>query len=96
MGRTGAPISARASLLVASVDMEGTRKGMDLELICALGTSVGVPVIAWRGPGNLQHVAKDFDSGADAVAIASLLHYKTESVGSLKAGLRQRGTEVRV
>jgi cyclase len=83
-------------LLVTSVDMEGTRKGMDLELICALGPSLGVPVIACGGPGNIEHVAKGFDSGADAVAIASLLHYKKESVGSLKAGLRQWGIEVRV
>jgi cyclase len=82
-------------LLITSVDMEGTRKGMDLELVCSLGPTVGVPVIACGGPGNIEHVAKALDSGADAVAIASLLHYKMESVGSLKAGLRQWGIEVR-
>jgi imidazole glycerol phosphate synthase subunit HisF len=29
------------------------------------------------------------------LAVASILHYKTETVGSLKAGLRERGHEVR-
>ncbi len=43
-------------------------------------------MIACGGPGNIEHVPKGLNSGADAVAIASLLHYKMENVGSLKAG----------
>lgn len=60
--------------------MGGTRKGMDLELICALGPSVGAVVIAGGGPGDIEHLAKGPDTRADAVAIASLLHYKMRSV----------------
>ena len=82
-------------LLLTSVDMEGTRRGFDLELIAAIGPHVGVPVIACGGAGTIDHVAATLRSGADAVAVASLLHYKTETVGSLKAGLRERGLEVR-
>jgi cyclase len=82
-------------LLLTSVDMEGTRRGFDLELIAAIGPHVGVPVIACGGAGSIDHVASTLRSGADAVAVASLLHYKTETVGSIKAGLRDRGLEVR-
>lgn len=82
-------------LLLTSVDMEGTRRGFDLELIAAIGPHVGVPVIACGGAGSIDHVASSLRSGADAVAVASLLHYKTETVGSIKAGLRDRGLEVR-
>lgn len=82
-------------LLLTSVDMEGTRKGFDLELTAAIGPQVGVPVIACGGAGNIDHVAAALGAGADAVAVASLLHYKKETVGSLKAGLRDRGLEVR-
>ena len=46
--------------------------------------------------GSIDHLAQAFDAGADAVAIASLLHYKKETVGSIKAGLRERGLEVRL
>jgi cyclase len=82
-------------LLVTSIDQEGTRRGFDRELIAALGPSLGVPVIACGGPGNIDHVAEGFQAGADAVAVAAILHYKTETIGSLKAGLRSRGLEVR-
>lgn len=83
-------------LLLTSVDREGTKKGFDLELIAAIGPKVGVPVIACGGAGSVDHVGEALRSGADAVAVASLLHYKTESVGSIKAGLRAREIEVRL
>jgi imidazole glycerol-phosphate synthase subunit HisF len=78
------------------VDKEGTRKGFDTELIAAIGPKVGVPVIACGGAGSIDHVATALTSGADAVAVASLLHYKTETIESIKAGLRDRGAEVRL
>jgi cyclase len=82
-------------ILVTSVDREGTRKGLDLELIAAIGPRVSVPVIACGGAGSIAHVAEAFRAGADAVAVAGLLHYGMETVGSLKAGLRESGLEVR-
>ena len=82
-------------VLLTSVDMEGTRKGFDLELVAALGPKLDVPVIACGGAGNIAHVEQAIRGGADAVAIASLFHYKTETVGSLKAGLGAAGIVVR-
>jgi cyclase len=82
-------------ILLTSVDMEGTRKGFDLELIAALGPVLDVPVIACGGAGTIDHVARAVHGGADAVAIAALFHYKTETVGSLKAGLSAAGVTVR-
>jgi cyclase len=83
-------------LLLTSVDKEGTRKGFDLELVQALGRTLEVPVIACGGAGSIDHVAQAIRAGADAVAVAALLHYKTETVGSLKAGLAAAGIEVRL
>jgi cyclase len=82
-------------LLLTSVDMEGTRKGFDIELIEALGRKLDVPVIACGGAGSIAHVEKGVRAGADAVALASLFHYKTETIGSLKAGLAASGIAVR-
>jgi cyclase len=82
-------------VLLTSVDMEGTRKGFDLTLIETLGRKLEVPVIACGGAGNVAHVAQAIGAGADAVAMASIFHYKTETIGSLKEGLATAGVEVR-
>jgi cyclase len=82
-------------ILLTSVDREGTRKGFDIDLIGAIAAGATVPVIACGGAGDIEHVSSALKAGADAVAVASLLHYKIETVGSLKQGLSDRGHEVR-
>jgi cyclase len=83
-------------LLVTAVDHEGTRKGYDLELTRKIATAVSIPVIACGGGGSLDHVTAVVRSGkADAVAVASLLHYGIESIGSIKHALAEQGVRVR-
>jgi len=83
-------------ILLTSVDREGTRKGFDVDLIAAVAPAVPVPVIASGGAGNIDHVADALALGhADAVAIASLFHYRHETIPSLKAALSERGIQVR-
>lgn len=62
-------------LVVTAIDREGTGRGYDLELTRRIAQAVSVPVIASGGAGTLEHVAQAFDTGAAAVAVASLLHY---------------------
>ena len=63
-------------LLVTSIDREGTGKGFETDLITRIATSVPVPVIACGGAGTLDHVVEVVEVGkADAVCLASLLHY---------------------
>ncbi len=63
-------------LLVTSIDREGTGKGYDTELTRRIAESVPIPVIACGGAGSVEHVADVIDRGrADAVCVASLLHY---------------------
>ena len=66
-------------ILLTSIDCEGTRKGVDLELIKAIGKNMDVPVVISGGIGNPHHVteAKKY---ADAVAIADALHYNRFSI----------------
>jgi len=64
-------------LLVTSIDREGTGKGFDLDLIRQISESVSIPVIASGGAGKLDHILEAVVSGkADAVCVASMLHYK--------------------
>jgi cyclase len=63
-------------LVITSVDREGTGKGYDIELVKKITAAVSIPVIAHGGPGKSEHVAAAItEGGADAVAIASILHY---------------------
>ena len=63
-------------LLVTSIDNEGTGSGYDLDLINQVATRVTVPVIACGGCGDLSHImAAVVDGNADAVSLASVLHY---------------------
>ena len=83
-------------VLLTSVDREGTRKGFDLELVRALAPITRVPVIACGGAGSARDVAACLDARADAVALASVFHYGTYSVGSLKSELAAQGFGVRL
>lgn len=63
-------------ILLTSIDREGTGKGFDLELVNRVSDAASVPVIASGGAGSAAHVADVIErGGADAVALASLLHY---------------------
>ncbi len=63
-------------LLVTSIDRDGGGKGFDIELTRKIAEAVPVPVIAAGGGGAMEDVAEVIKEGAaDAVSIASLLHY---------------------
>jgi cyclase len=64
-------------LLITSVDREGTGQGFDLELTRRISESVSIPVIACGGGGKISHVSEVAEAGnADAVCLASMLHYE--------------------
>lgn len=63
-------------LVVMAIDREGTGQGFDIDLTRTIAESVPIPVIAAGGAGRLEHVADVIAEGrADAVSLASLLHY---------------------
>ena len=64
-------------LVVTSVDREGTGRGFDLELTRKIAGMAAIPVIAHGGLGKLEHFLEVLtDGGADAIAVASVLHYE--------------------
>lgn len=63
-------------ILLTSVDREGTGEGYDIELVRQVADAVSVPVIAHGGAGKKEDVSRVIkDGNADAVTIASILHY---------------------
>ncbi|MSP49864.1 MAG: imidazole glycerol phosphate synthase subunit HisF [Alphaproteobacteria bacterium] len=93
--RRGEALGA-GEILLTSVDREGTRRGFDVALIRAVGSVVGIPVIASGGMGTLEHLcAAVGDGGADAVAMAHVLHYGTLGIPDIRHATRARGLPVR-
>ncbi len=63
-------------ILLTSVDMEGTGRGYDIELVQRVSEMVNIPVIACGGAGNNDHVIQVLQEGqADAASAASIFHY---------------------
>jgi imidazole glycerol-phosphate synthase subunit HisF len=63
-------------IVITSVDQEGAGKGYDITLTRMISTAVGIPVIAHGGPGKKEHfVGAVLDGKADAIAVASMIHY---------------------
>ena len=72
-------------ILLTSVDKEGTKKGFDIELVKAVSDIVPIPVIACGGMGAPEDFIDVVKTGhADAVAVASVLHYNEYSVKEIK------------
>lgn len=82
--RRGVDLGA-GELLVTSVDREGTRKGLDIDLIRQVSDAVSVPVIASGGMGTAHHLVEAVTRGrADAVAMADVLHYGRLTIGEIR------------
>lgn len=93
--RQGVSLGA-GEILLTSVDREGTRKGFDVDLIREVSRHVGVPVIASGGYGRFEDLVDAVDrGGADAIAFAHALHYKTETLPQIRARASECGLPVR-
>ena len=83
-------------ILITAVDREGTRMGFDVDLIRAISAAVPVPVIASGGMGSLEHFIEAAKlGGADAVAMADVLHYKRMSIGDMRVAALEARLPVR-
>ena len=83
-------------ILLTSIDREGTRNGFDIDLVKVVSSAVSVPVIASGGmgkPSDLVDVVRR--GGADAVAMADILHYQRSTVRDIRKVAIQAGITVR-
>jgi len=82
-------------IMLTSIDKEGTKKGFDVDLYQIVSSQVSIPIIASGGMGeandaiNLIHHAN-----IDAIAVASVLHYKMESIHNIKSSLEKNKVRV--
>ncbi len=84
-------------ILLTSMDKDGTKSGFELNLTDMVAQSVGIPIIASGGCGNLEHFAEVFEkTGADAALAASLFHYGELTVPQVKEYLHGKHIPVRL
>lgn len=83
-------------ILLTSVDREGTRKGFDDALIKVVTAEVNVPVIASGGMGKPEDLLSVvIKGGADAVAMADILHYQRVGIRDIRSVAQNAGLGVR-
>lgn len=84
-------------IMLTSLDMEGTKKGFDVELYQAIQNIVSIPIIASGGMGNAKHgIELLSNTNVDAIATASVIHYDIDTIKNIKKSLIDNGVKVRV
>src|SRR5881397_840518 len=84
-------------IVLNSIDADGTREGFDLVITRRVSESVGVPVVASGGAGQLEHLAAVLlDGKADAVLAASIFHSGEIPVTEVKQFKAKQNIPVRL
>ena len=83
-------------ILLTSIDRDGTRQGLDLELTRRVAQSVSVPVITAGGCGKASHFIDGFTTGrADAVAAGTYFCFKDENPMQTRSQIKNAGIPIR-
>ncbi len=85
-------------VVVNSMDMDGVKKGFDLELLKAICAAVDVPVIASGGAGSVTDFITLFKEipDIDAGLAASVFHFGEIAIADLKKALAENGIPLRI
>ena len=84
-------------ILLTSMDRDGTKNGYEINLTSSVVRNVKIPVIASggaRGAGDMEEVFVKAD--ASAALAASIFHYETTGIISIKKYLKSKGITVRL
>lgn len=83
-------------IMLNCIDMDGQGKGYDLELIRAVQSVVGVPVIASSGAGAAVHFSQVFqETGVMAALAAGIFHRNEVRIQDVKEHLVGAGIPTR-
>jgi cyclase len=85
-------------IVVNSIDTDGVKGGLDLEMLQAVCDAVKVPVIASGGAGNIQDFITLFNTlpGVDAGLAASIFHFGEVAISDLKQAMAAAGIPTRL
>lgn len=82
------------SILLNSIDADGTKEGFDLPMLRAVREVITCRLIASGGAGAVAHFTDAARAGADAVLAASVFHFGVVSIADVKDDLESSGFTV--
>ena len=92
-----AEANGAGEILLTSMDKDGTKTGYDIDLLNIVTKSIGIPVIASGGAGNLEHLHDAIKRrGASAVLAASIFHYGEYTIKETKEYLKSKNVPIRL
>lgn len=84
-------------ILLTSVDRDGTRRGIDIELTRRIVDAVSVPVITSGGCGSADDFVSGFVTGnADAVSAGTYFCFKDENPMQTRSQIKNAGIPIRL
>jgi cyclase len=84
-------------ILLTSIDRDGTRSGLDLELTRRVTERVSIPVITSGGCGLASHFVDGFQQGqADAVSAGTYFCFKDEPPMQTRAQIKNANIPIRI
>src|SRR3989338_722322 len=84
-------------ILLTSIDNDGTRMGLDNELIKKVAEAVSIPVVASGGGGLGSHFVDGFIKGkADAIAAGTYFCFKDENPMQVRSQVKSAGIPIRI
>lgn len=93
---TRAQSAGAGEFLITNVDRDGTRLGIDAELLREVRVAVTVPVLASSGAGSPENVVETSkQTGCNGIAIGAALHWGNFSITECRLACVEAGIPVR-
>jgi len=84
-------------ILLTSIDRDGMRSGLDLELTRRVVDSVSIPVVTSGGCGLASHFVEGYLlGGADAVSAGTYFCFKDENTMQVRSHIKNAGIPIRL
>lgn len=84
-------------ILLTSIDRDGSRSGIDVELTWQVAERVSIPVITSGGCGLASHFVAGFlQGGADAVSAGTYFCFKDENTMQVRSHIKNAGIPIRL
>ncbi len=81
---------------VTFVNLEGTRKGLDIKTAKKIMNISNIPIIFEGGTKNLRDILNAIEEGINAIAIGSMFIFSDNNIFKVKQFLDNRGVNIRL
>jgi cyclase len=88
--------SGAGEIVLNRIDFDGSRQGLDIEMLqIALGVA-DVPIVVSSGAGKPEHFVAAFEAGADGIATGTFLAKLDQNPLQLRSRLFNAGIQIRI